>query len=306
MSWLGLTVVLLMLAGCTPVAPTVPRLETWSEAPRLSEPRDDFGLVVTAGQLWALGGMTGARGNVLGSVEVWDGVGPAWRSGSAMPTPRSSAGVAVIGETIYVVGGLTAGGRVTDVVEALDVRSGRWTQRAALPTRRMQLAAVALDGHVWAIGGNVGGEAFPTVEVYDPATDRWQSSTDLPTPRYSLSATVLDGRIYAVGGQTPHGVLSVVEATGSVNAGWMTLPSLPVGLTRLALVAFDGRLHSVEAGSHFTLSPGARQWDVATAPPTPRHGLAAGVLGGSLYTVGGCSEDWIDLATNEAYRLNPV
>ena len=133
--WLSLAAALLVTASCS-AAPRQPA-GTWQQAGRLLTPRDDFGLVAVGGKLWAVGGMTGARGNVLDLVESFDSELDRWSAEASMPTARSSAGVAVVGDTIFVVGGLAAGGVVSDVVEAFDTRTGRWLRRAALPARAL-------------------------------------------------------------------------------------------------------------------------------------------------------------------------
>ena len=88
--------VALMLAGCAPEegpepdgAPTASDtaapnpdsdgvtthnddLPTWQAIDGLETPRDDFGTAVIGPEVWAMGGMTGARGNRLVSIEVLD------------------------------------------------------------------------------------------------------------------------------------------------------------------------------------------------------------------------------------------
>ncbi len=55
-----------------------------------------------------------------------------------------------------------------------------------MPAPRAEVAVVALDGQLHALGGAVGGTAGPYHDVYDPATDRWQSDTPLPEGRDHL------------------------------------------------------------------------------------------------------------------------
>ena len=70
-----------------------------------------------------------------------------------------------------------------------------------MPTKRATLAAVALNGVVYAIGGGTfTGTPLTTVEAYDPASDTWSTKAPLPTAVDSMSATVDNGLIYVVGG----------------------------------------------------------------------------------------------------------
>ncbi|MGB6445408.1 MAG: kelch repeat-containing protein, partial [Xanthobacteraceae bacterium] len=52
--------------------------------------------------------------------------------------------------------------------------NGTWTFKAPLPAPRAEVAAVALDGKLHALGGAVSGAAGPYHDVYDPMTDSWQ------------------------------------------------------------------------------------------------------------------------------------
>src|ERR1700682_4003296 len=60
---------------------------------------------------------------------------------------------------------------------------GNWTMKAPLPAPRAEVAAVAFDGKLHAIGGSVRGNAGPYHEEYDPATDSWRPRAPLPAGR---------------------------------------------------------------------------------------------------------------------------
>ena len=64
-------------------------------------------------------------------------------------------------------------------VEVYDPSTDMWTRKADLPTPRSSLAAVALDGKIYTIGGARGGGLVKTVEVYDPGTDTWTKKARL-------------------------------------------------------------------------------------------------------------------------------
>src|SRR5581483_5499123 len=81
----------------------------------------------------------------LGAVAQTGGLG-AWSSGAQLPVPRSEDAVAAVGSTIYVIGGYAPAGAhpaaldstgAVDVdeplVQAFDLNTGRWSDRAPLP-----------------------------------------------------------------------------------------------------------------------------------------------------------------------------
>lgn len=79
---------------------------------------------------------------------------------------------------------------------------GSWTMKAPLPSARGEVAAVALDGKLHAIGGSVDGKARPFHDEYDPATNTWRARAPLPEARDHLALAVANGKIFAFGGFT--------------------------------------------------------------------------------------------------------
>jgi hypothetical protein len=265
----------------------------WRTQATLDTPRDDFGTVVVAGRIWVVGGMTGERANELGSVEVYDPHADSWSAGPAMPAGRSSVGAARVGDVVYVIGGSArSGGRVgvSDATAALDTATRRWTRLPPVPTPRYELAAVAVGGRVYAIGGDTGAGPVRTVEVYDTRTRLWSAGPPLPKPRASLRAAYLDGRIYAVGGLRGDADSADVQVLDVATGKWSAGPPLPTPLSNFGLGVYEGRLHALRHGDHFTYRPGDTGWHRAPAMPTSRHGVGVATAAGRMYVVGGCSE----------------
>ena len=69
-------------------------------------------------------------------------------------------------------------------------RADTWKKKKDAPTKRAFLAAGAIDGKIYVIGGYKSAVWDPapmaTVEVYDPAADKWTKGSDMPTPRGAL------------------------------------------------------------------------------------------------------------------------
>ena len=77
---------------------------------------------------------------------------------------------------------------------------GTWTMKAPLPAPRAEVAAVAFDGKLHAIGGSVSGTAGPYHDEYDPATDSWRPGAPLPEGRDHMGVAAAVDKIYAFGG----------------------------------------------------------------------------------------------------------
>ncbi|HEY7662663.1 MAG TPA: kelch repeat-containing protein, partial [Xanthobacteraceae bacterium] len=74
---------------------------------------------------------------------------------------------------------------------------GSWVQKTPMPAVRGEVAAAAVGGKLYALGGSVAGKAVARNEEYDPATDRWRERAPLPQARDHLGVAVLDGKILA-------------------------------------------------------------------------------------------------------------
>src|SRR5687768_7675152 len=75
---------------------------------------------------------------------------------------------------------------------------GTWTTKAPMPTPRLGLAAAAIDGIIYAVGGdNYSCGTYSTVEAYDTATNTWTTQAPMPTPRHTLALVQVGGILYA-------------------------------------------------------------------------------------------------------------
>ena len=78
---------------------------------------------------------------------------------------------------------------------------GTWVIKAPMPTARTAVAASAVDGILYAMGGcTAGGNPVAVVEAYDPKTDTWITKSPMPAARCAVAASVINGLIYVVGG----------------------------------------------------------------------------------------------------------
>lgn len=84
-----------------------------------------------------------------------------------------------------------------------------WREICPLNQARPQCKLVALEGCLYAIGG----ECLYTVERYDPRLDRWTFAAPLPNDTFAVAhtATVCDGEIYVTGGTLRYMLLRYVS-----------------------------------------------------------------------------------------------
>jgi N-acetylneuraminic acid mutarotase len=158
-------------------------------------------------------------------------------------TESLTAGATII-KAIHINELRSAANLPLNTLESYDPVANSWTTLTGMPTARTGLAAAAVNGQLYAIGGFRGGTNVATVEVYDPGTGVWQTRSPMPTPRTALEAVTINGLIYVVGGYS-NAPLGTVEVYNPATDTWTTLGSMPTARAFFGLAAFDGRLWAV-------------------------------------------------------------
>jgi N-acetylneuraminic acid mutarotase len=81
-----------------------PATDRWTEGPPI-EPRGTAGAAVHCGTIYVFGGESQAKNAVLSDVLKLESTGTAWQIATPMPTPRNYARAALLGGSVYLIGG---------------------------------------------------------------------------------------------------------------------------------------------------------------------------------------------------------
>ena len=129
-----------------------------------------------------------------------------------------------------------------------------------MPTARDHLAAVAVGGRVWALGGRASffGTQYANVEIYDPATDSWRVGAPLPVGRGGIAAVAIGDRVYVFGGEAPLRIFNANEMYEPAGNRWIAKAPLPTPRHGIGAVVVNGRIY-VPGGA---TSPGYARTDV--------------------------------------------
>jgi hypothetical protein len=215
--------------------------------------------------------------------------GSYWEIKPPMPTPRYYPGLAVVGDTLYAIGGEFA----QTTVEAYHGTTNSWTTGAALPWRQDGAAVAAVNGVVYVAGGLDGYSYTGILRAYDPTANAWSAWQPMPTPRSGAGAGVIDGVLYVVGGNTGSGFTGAVEAYDPVNNGWTTEASMPtprsagVGVVNGVLYAVGGFTGSAYTQAVEAYDPVSNSWSTRASLPAPSYKVAVSVVDGVLYAMRG-------------------
>lgn len=127
--------------------------ETWSAAAELPGPREHLGAAVLDGEIWVVGGRDdGAQSRV----DVYDPDTDRWREGPSLPTATSAPAVAVVDDTLVVVGGEDPslfGGGVVEGAWRLSDDARSWQPLPSPPLAVHGAAAGVVDGQLVIAGG---------------------------------------------------------------------------------------------------------------------------------------------------------
>ena len=228
--------------------------------------------------------------------------GDTWTKKNDMPTARGwlPPSSPVVDGKICVIGG-AYGYTIYRTVQVYDPVTDTWMQKSDMPTARWGLCTSAVNGKIYAIGGEQGvsGPACSIVEEYDPATDTWTRKVDMPTRRVGFATCVVDGKIYAIGGGPAEPFdtgLATVEVYDPVRDTWARRADMPTARAYLSADAVGGKIYAM-GGTYVSpwsglstveiYDPAADTWTTKAPMPTGRWALSTCVIEGRIYAIGG-------------------
>ena len=229
-----------------------------------------------------------------------------------MPTARFGLASATVNGIVYAIGGadfaISSTNPHLSTVEAYDPATNHWSTKAALPTARSGLAATAVNGIIYAIGGDNVIAPSPsanvfkpltTVEAYDPVGNTWTAKAPMATARERFALAAVNGVIYVFGGLVPDGSGFVkkatsVEAYDTATNTWSAKTPLTSARESLASAAVGGVVYVMggrvdaspfDVGVVEAYDPVANAWTTKAPMTVITGGLSAVTLGGSIYAV---------------------
>ncbi|KAK2121958.1 hypothetical protein P7K49_003344 [Saguinus oedipus] len=126
-----------------------------------------------------------------------------WRPLTQVPeeAPLRGCGLCTMHNYLFLAGGIRGSGVkavCSNEVFCYNPLTNIWSQVRSMQQARAQLKLVALDGLLYAIGG----ECLYSMECYDPRTDAWTPRAPLPAGTFPVAheAVACRGDIYVTGG----------------------------------------------------------------------------------------------------------
>jgi len=169
------------------------------------------------GKIYKIGGYTSSAGTSASTsaVEIYDIASNTWSNGAPYPIAQGWMSAFVLGNYIYVAGGLAAetGSVPSTKTYRYDPSSNTWDDAsiADLPVSRWAPASTVTPYvGTWVLaGGYVGGSLAAnlsnTAVKWDPATNTWSDLPNMSQARARMTGAVLNGSFYVVGGRSSAG-----------------------------------------------------------------------------------------------------
>lgn len=176
------------------------------------------------------------------TVEVFDPVTRQVSPAPAMPVAKARFACAVVGNRIYVIGGmLMRGGRffTTNSTEIFDPASGRWSAGVNMPASRMADAATVGDFIVIAGGRRKDGD-LSEVASYLPAGRVWRQLPPLHEPINPTAAVFFGHELYLFGAE---GAANKLIAYDLVKKTSRAFPLSYDHVQHAALVVHAGKIY---------------------------------------------------------------
>jgi DNA-binding CsgD family transcriptional regulator/N-acetylneuraminic acid mutarotase len=284
-----------------PSIPTPP--PRWQEGAQLPTPRQGLAAVAYENLIYTIAGES--QEGVTGMLERYDPETDRWTSLAPKPVPVTEVGAVVIGGKIYVPGGRTGAGDLTDAFQVYDPREDRWEEGPSLPVPLSGYAVTAFEGKLYLFGGWDGQAVRQSVYEFDPDAGEWSEHTPMPTARSFAGAAAANGKIYVFGGFDGEGPLAVNEVyqpdldqEAPSGSAWTPGPAMPeprygMGVANVADIihVFGGLGAGEQPLPPLEYPPQTLTWQAFESPlDEPWSMLGLVPYGTQLYLMGGSVE----------------
>ena len=317
--WLLLLLVLLIITGLYLVIakPTFLMLrqtpaeipqQKWVDMASMKEPRSSMAIATFEEKIIVIAGHSN-RG-ILSSVEIYDPISNTWSALKEKPTAVYDVSAVVIGDKIYVPGGIKGNGSLTNVVEVFNPRKNEWENCAELPVAISGYGLAAYEGQIYLFGGWDSQKPLDTVWRYDPTADTWHQGSPMPTARMHPAVLADASKIYVIGGSDGEGKLNTNESYSPYDElekgnPWKAEPDLPEKISGYAAIklydkiAIIGGKSSVSGAiDQFHYSTTQKEWQIIninSETASPISEAAYVLLGDNIYAIGGkVGEEYLD------------
>ena len=240
---------------------------------------------------------------------------------------------AVVGDKIYIIGGLTADTPTGMLKTTLiyDITNDSWSTGPNMATGRSDTCAAVVGSKIYVVAGYQSIDpinVLDTVEVLDTAaaSPAWTTAPSLPAKRGDITCASSGGKVYAIGGYyDPTGTWkpgafhdTMFEFTPGA-AAWVEKAKMPssrgdkaaVTMSDGSIIVVGGETHAREEQNQIAAHPVEQYypahdtWVPKASIPTARFRFGAAQVDDIVYAMGGhrvCETNWDTYASDCARK----
>ncbi|XP_020782264.2 kelch-like protein 42 [Boleophthalmus pectinirostris] len=153
-------------------------------------------------------------------------------------------GSAVLDNYLFIAGGYRS--QEISVVHCYNPFRNEWNQVAPLNQKRSNFKLLAVQGKLYAVGG----QCLSTVECYSPEQDWWTFVSSMPNPLAEFSACECQGMIYVMGGYTSKDRNTNVLQYCPSSDKWTVFRSCSAHIRKQQMLSVEDTIYLVGGYTH--------------------------------------------------------
>ncbi|KAF0029883.1 kelch-like protein 42 [Scophthalmus maximus] len=155
-------------------------------------------------------------------------------------------GSAVLDNYLFIVGGYRLTSQEISAVHCYNPSRNEWNQVAPLNQKRSNFKLLAVQGKLYAVGG----QCLGTVECYSPEQDWWTCVSSMPDPLAEFSACECQGMIYVMGGYTARDRNTNVLRYCPTSDDWTVFRSCSAHIRKQQMLSVEDTIYLVGGYTH--------------------------------------------------------
>ncbi|MDH5545015.1 MAG: Ig-like domain-containing protein [Gammaproteobacteria bacterium] len=263
--------------------------DTWKPLSPMPFGRADFGAIEHKGNIYLFGGHY--QQQIMSEISYYNIAENRWFPRKIRPQLLAFSSTAVIGDSIYMIGGDTGTSDQTGAVTRYETTTDTWHSVAPMNKQRMLAGAATIDEKIYVVGGYDTFGEISNVEVFDKTTGLWTALAPLPTKRGALRLEAVAGKLYAIGGT---GDPKRVDEYDPQTDTWLRKSDLPGSRAGATSVVLNNRIYLIggtdrdsEYKTVFQYNPTTDHWSSVASTREERYLSDSIVINGRIYVFGG-------------------
>ncbi len=179
------------------------KLDKWTMLSPMPTERQHIYGDISGDNIYVVGGLLcwecKVEEQLSAKIEVYSISKNIWSGLPDMPTARQNPLVSIVGDSIYVIGGMDDTKNIQPV-EVFDIRTQKWKRETDVPEPGFFAGSVVYKNKIFILDGAETTDEITDVIVYDLAQRKWGKTTPLPYPVQLAGFAISENKLYVVGG----------------------------------------------------------------------------------------------------------